>query len=222
MTHRQPTSLLLLGLGLPLAAPLDTWLRAHVAEPMEIGSVPTLPEALTYLRSHCVDLVLVDEAAAQTDLRAIHMASPATAIIALVTRMEESVLLHTLRQGAHDALCLLPAADTDHPRTIERALARVGGRADLLKETAARPDTTPAAPRLIHDLNNLLTSINGFADLLLGRLAPDDPARMSAEQIRLAGKRAMALLKTHTTAPATDISSSRPTSTAQSIPAQAA
>jgi hypothetical protein len=92
-------------------------------------------------------------------------------------------------------LSLRPSAETDHARTIERALARVNGRPGILKESDTRADETPAPPRLIHDLNNLLTSINGFADLLLNQLTPDHPARMGVEHIRLAGKRAATLLK---------------------------
>jgi PAS domain S-box-containing protein len=41
-----------------------------------------------------------------------------------------------------------------------------------------------------HDLNNLLTIINGYSDLLLSESWPDDEARESLEQIRLAGERA--------------------------------
>jgi hypothetical protein len=198
MTDHAPTSILLLGSGVPLAETLDAWLHAQFAEPLEIASVHTVPETLAYLQSHRVDLVLVDEAAARNELRAIHTASPATAVIGLVMQMDESSLLHTLRQGAHEVLSLRPSAETDHARTIERALARVNGRPGILKESDTRADETPAPPRLIHDLNNLLTSINGFADLLLAQLPPDNPARMGVEHICLAGKRATALLKAHT------------------------
>ena len=195
MSAHAPTSILLLGSGVPLAETLDAWLHAQFAEPLEIASVHTVPEVLAYLQSHRVDLVLVDEAAARNELRTIHTASPATAVIGLVMQMNESGLLHTLRQGAHEVLSLRPSAETDHARTIERALARVNGRPGILKESDTRADETPAPPRLIHDLNNLLTSINGFADLLLNQLTPDHPARMGVEHIRLAGKRAATLLK---------------------------
>lgn len=200
MIHHTPTSIVLLGSEVPLAGTFGAWLRTHFAEPLNVTSVHTVPAALTYLQSHRVDLVLADESAARHELRTIHTASPSTAIIGWVMRMEESALLHMLRQGAHEVVCLLPSADTDYIRVIQRALARVNGRTDILKESDTRAHELPASPRLIHDLNNLLTSINGFADLLLSRLAPDDPARMNAEQIRLAGKRATTLLKTQSPA----------------------
>lgn len=206
MTVHEPTCILLLGSEISLAETLDAWFHAHFSEPLHIASVHALPDALAYLQTHHVDLVLTDEAASRTELRTIHRVSPATAIIALVMRMEESVFLHALRQGAHEVLCLLPSAEGDHLRAIERALARVNGRTGILNPATCRP---AAAPRLIHDLNNLLTSINGFADLLLSQLAPDHPARVGAEQIRLAGRRATTLLKTHAPASAPPATSAR-------------
>ena len=195
MILHTPTSVVFIGSGTPLAGPLDAWIHTHFAEPLNVASVTTVPDALAYLQAHRVDLILADEATARTDLRTIHTASPTTAIIGLVMKMDESVQRHMLRQGVHEVLCLLPATDVDQARTIERALARVNGRAGLLKSGEPCPDLAAAPPRLIHDLNNLLTSINGFADLLLTQLPPDNPARMGAEQIRLAGKRAATLLK---------------------------
>lgn len=218
MIDHKPTSIVFIGPEVPLAGTFGAWLHLHFAEPLTIHSVHTVADALAYLRSHRVDLVLVDEAAARTELRTIHTVSPATAVIGLVMQREESVLQQALRQGAHEVLCLLLSADADHLRTIERALARVNGRAGILNDAASRPCSVPAAPQLIHDLNNQLTSINGFADLLLSRLAPDDPARMSAEQISLAGKRATTLLKAHAPAspvPAAPSAPATPPSTAR-------
>lgn len=220
MTQHEPTSILLFGSNDSLAGTLEGWLPAHFAEPRHVATVHTLSDVLVYLRSHPVDLILVDEAGARTDLRAIHSVSPTTAIIALVMRAEESALLQTLRQGAHEALSLLPFTDGGHGQVIERALARVNGRSGILKDTTPRSPAAAAMPRLIHDLNNLLTSINGFADLLLHQLAPEHPARMGAEQIRLAGKRATSLLKTHSAT--TSVSPAPPTADTQPTPARAA
>jgi two-component system cell cycle sensor histidine kinase/response regulator CckA len=44
-----------------------------------------------------------------------------------------------------------------------------------------------------HDFNNLLTIINGYTQLILNTLRPDDPNRHSAEQVMKAGERAAAL-----------------------------
>jgi len=219
MIRHTSTSVVLIGLTPHLAGTLDAWVRTHIAEPLDVTSVHTVPDALAYLRSHRIDLVLADETAARHELRTIHTVSPETAIIGVVMKPEDSARLQMLRQGAHEVLCLLPSSDADHIRVIQRALARVNGRTDILRGGDASPGITPAPPRLIHDLNNLLTSVNGFADLLLAQLAPAHPARMSAEQIRLAGTRAAALLKAHTP-PLTSAAS--PASAAPPITARAA
>lgn len=209
MTTREPVSILLLGSHLPLAGLLDTWLHALFTAPLEIASVRTLPEARAYLQTHHVDLAFADESTARNDLRDLCAAAPATAVIGLIMRRDDALLLQMLRQGAHEVLCLYPSAGADHLRTLKQALARVNGRAGLLKDLEA-PPASSASPQLIHDLNNLLTSINGFADLLLAQLPLEHPARMGAEQIRLAGKRATTLLKAHSPTAAAAPSPSAP------------
>src|SRR5262249_35245691 len=46
-----------------------------------------------------------------------------------------------------------------------------------------------------HDFNNLLTIINGYGDIVLGKLGPDDPARELMLEITKAGGRAAALTR---------------------------
>jgi CheY-like chemotaxis protein len=41
-----------------------------------------------------------------------------------------------------------------------------------------------------HDFNNLLTAINGYSEVVLGKLAEDDPLRSSVQEIHHAGERA--------------------------------
>jgi two-component system cell cycle sensor histidine kinase/response regulator CckA len=48
---------------------------------------------------------------------------------------------------------------------------------------------------LAHDLNNLLTAILGYSDLLLEETARDDPRRDSIEEIRKSGERAAAMTR---------------------------
>lgn len=46
-----------------------------------------------------------------------------------------------------------------------------------------------------HDFNNMLTAINGYSDLLLRKLPPDDPLRTHVEEIRRAGERSAELTR---------------------------
>jgi len=46
-----------------------------------------------------------------------------------------------------------------------------------------------------HDFNNLLTVINGYSDLLIGQLKPDDPMRTLLAEIHKAGERAGTLTR---------------------------
>lgn len=48
---------------------------------------------------------------------------------------------------------------------------------------------------IAHDLNNLLTAINGYSELALGRLGADDALRPTIEEIRGAGERAAVLTR---------------------------
>jgi PAS domain S-box-containing protein len=46
-----------------------------------------------------------------------------------------------------------------------------------------------------HDFNNLLTAINGYSELILGRMGRGEPMRADIEEIRKAGERAAALTR---------------------------
>ena len=46
---------------------------------------------------------------------------------------------------------------------------------------------------IAHDFNNMLTAINGYSDLILARLAADDPIRRNVEEIKKAGVRSAEL-----------------------------
>jgi two-component system cell cycle sensor histidine kinase/response regulator CckA len=48
---------------------------------------------------------------------------------------------------------------------------------------------------IAHDFNNLLTAINGYSELMMMMLRPDEPMHAHAEEIRRAGERAAALTR---------------------------
>lgn len=47
---------------------------------------------------------------------------------------------------------------------------------------------------IAHDFNNILTAINGYSELILRKLGPDDPLRSLVEEIRKAGGRSSLLI----------------------------
>ena len=65
----------------------------------------------------------------------------------------------------------------------------------LLARTAARPAAVGGVPVTLaaHGLNNALTVINGFSELLLGAMSECDPHRRYVEEIQRAGLRAAEL-----------------------------
>ncbi len=64
---------------------------------------------------------------------------------------------------------------------------------EQLRQSQRLESTGRLAGGVAHEFNNLLTVINGYSDLLLGRLNESDPLRAHVEQIRTAGQRAATL-----------------------------
>jgi len=214
-------SILFLGPHSPLAAQIDSWLAAHVSGPRAIRMTATLSEALEQLQAQPADLVLLDltrpDPSGQDPLATLRTASPASALLALLLRTDGDAALDALRRGAHEVLAVISSTHADACRAIAPALARTGKQPPAFMRPSTAPPASPKPDRLIHDLNNLLTSINGFADLLLTRLAPQDPARRSAEHILTAGTRATSLLKAHAPVPDTTPTTAPITSSTSSV-----
>jgi signal transduction histidine kinase len=70
---------------------------------------------------------------------------------------------------------------------------------ERLRDRAAQEEKMEALGRfaggLAHDLNNLLTVINGYTEILLGRAGPEDPSRRLLDEIRKAGDRSADLTR---------------------------
>lgn len=184
-----------------LAIRLQELLIAQFHTRLDLGIARSLREGMTHLSTHRVDLVLMDltlpDYKGLDAIRALRMTTPATALVALSTAANEPLLLDAIGAGAHEALSVAAPSPQELRSVIERALVRAAqpGTGTASATVVPPPSSSPAPPRIVHELNNVMTSINGFADILLTRLPPDDPARTSAEQIRKAGTRATALVK---------------------------
>ncbi len=84
-------------------------------------------------------------------------------------------------------------------RQSEEALRVTVQERQKLEEQIVRMRKMDALGRmaggLAHDFNNLLTVIEGYSEVLLEELAPDDRRRKDVEQIRSAGERGAALTR---------------------------
>jgi two-component system cell cycle sensor histidine kinase/response regulator CckA len=60
---------------------------------------------------------------------------------------------------------------------------------DQLRQAQKLESIGRLAGGIAHDFNNMLTVINGYSDLVIRSLSPDNPIRPKIEEIRMAGKR---------------------------------
>jgi two-component system cell cycle sensor histidine kinase/response regulator CckA len=58
------------------------------------------------------------------------------------------------------------------------------------------PDRLTDAEHVVHELNNALTAINGYAEVALRRVQDEDPLRHLIAEIHAAGLRAAELART--------------------------
>jgi DNA-binding NarL/FixJ family response regulator len=168
---------------------------------LDLAIACSLRDGMTYLCSHRVPLIFLGLAVSDYKgldaVRALRLTAPDSGLIAYDSVVHETLRLDAIRAGAHEVLSITDIS-TDTLRLVaECAMIRFKQpMVDAGSPTAVQPITVPPGiPELAHDLNNAMTSINGFADILLARLPADEPARACAEQIRKAGTRAAALVK---------------------------
>ncbi len=184
-----------------LALKLQEILFGHFRASFDLATTRSLREGMAYLSTSRVAMILVDMVLPDFKgfdaLRTLRLTAPSSALIAFNANNDEALLLEALSAGAHETVSIKSSSPSDWHSVLRRAMVRAGHQ-----ESASRlTSSTPSLTRLSHDLNNAITSINGFADLLLSRLPTNEPARASADQIRKAGTRAAALVKALATEP---------------------
>ncbi|HVB37068.1 MAG TPA: PAS domain S-box protein, partial [Vicinamibacterales bacterium] len=135
--------------------------------------------ALTPLEYHASD----EEALAQ--LRTTGMAAPREKEYLRKDGTRVPVLVGvTAIQGARDTSVAF-VLDLTERRLLE----------DQLRQSQRLEVIGRLAGGVAHDFNNLLTPILGYAEMLLDRFPPGDPAREEVEEIRGAGRRAELLTR---------------------------
>lgn len=197
----QPTPILLIEPERGPAIKLQDLLLNLFHESLDLGVAHSLREGMTYLSSHRVPLILISLAVSDYKwldaVRALRLTAPDSGLIAYGSILDETVRLNAIRAGAHEVLSIADISPAVFRLTIECAMIRAS--LPRIVARSAPPEKPTALPprmqELTHALNNAMTSINGFADMLLARLPPNDPARACAERIKLSGKRAADLVQ---------------------------
>lgn len=164
--------------------------------------VCSLSEGLTYLQAHHVPVILMDlslpDSAGRKAVDLVRETAPASALIGFHQTTDTTMLSDAIRSGAHEVLPVIPPSAETLRLSITSALIRAT-RLQTATEPApsadARPIVSLPLAKVAHDLNNCLTSINGFADILLARLSVEDPSLYCTQQIKLACTRAESLIK---------------------------
>ena len=197
----QPTAVLLIESDRSLALKLQDLLLGHFHATLNLGVACSISDGMTYLCSHRVSLILIGLAVSDYKgldaVRVLRLTTPDSGLIAHGSVVHETLRLDAVRYGAHEVLSVADTSADTFRLAVECAMIRA-------KQPQMSAGPIPSgqsvavgstAPALAHDLNNAMTSINGFADILLARLPADEPARAWAEQVKIAGTRAAELVK---------------------------
>ncbi|MBS1795085.1 MAG: PAS domain S-box protein [Acidobacteria bacterium] len=105
------------------------------------------------------------------------------------TIIDVEITSHELLFGGKCSRLIL-INDVTEQRWAEEALRQ---SEEQLRQSQKLESVGRLAGGIAHDFNNMLTAINGYSDLILKSLAPDDPLRRNVEEIKKAGTRSAEL-----------------------------
>lgn len=198
------TSVLLIEPERGLVLKLQDLLMGHFQTALDLAIAGSLREGMTHLCTHPIALTLMSlslpDYKGLDAVRAVRLAVPDTALMVYGPTPSVPLLLDAVRAGAHGVLSLTDTSAGTFHLAVDCALIRATQPPMEIGPSSSNRTHTGSTtmPKLVHDLNNAIMSINGFAELLLNRWPAEEPSRLCPEQIQRAGARAAALLKSLT------------------------
>lgn len=169
-------------------------LFSHFSEFLDLVVVHSLQEGITHLCAHLMRLILMgpvfSDHRVSDAVHTLRLSSPNSAFLVYGMTPDDLFRLDAIRTRAHKVVFISSMTPETFQLAIECALARTW--------QPPMDAVLSVTPKLIHDLNNAVTAINGFGDILLTHSHTDVRNRVCVEQISKAGARAAALLQTVT------------------------
>ncbi|HVR83868.1 MAG TPA: response regulator, partial [Planctomycetota bacterium] len=170
---------------------------------LEIVIVDTASEVERLLDREKFDAVICDYNLPQADglevLGLIRKRDQDLPFLLVSGSLGEEKAIEALKLGATDYILKdrLPRIHMALVRAVTDARARIRARA--LEGQFIQAQKMEAVGRLAggiaHDFNNMLTVINGYSELLLSQMGPEDARRKDVEEIHHAGQRAAGLTR---------------------------
>jgi signal transduction histidine kinase len=182
------------------------WLGEGSAARWPWAQVERLDEALRLMAGERFDVVLLDlslpDSQGLDTVRRLLPACAGVAVVVLTGLQDEETGLAAVREGAQDYLVKGEGNGQLLARTLRYAVERKRAE-DVLRKTEEQlrqAQKMEAVGRLAggvaHDINNMMTVVTGFTDLLLGAPPPDElQQRGMLEEIQKAGERAVTVAR---------------------------
>jgi signal transduction histidine kinase len=181
-------------------------LESVTAFPCQLTHVGDLGAALVRCGQDKFDVILLDlslpDSQGLDTLRRTHAANGKVPIVVLTGLDDEQAGLAAVQEGAQDYLVKGDLGGRALVRALVYAMERMRAQEELrkteekLRQAQKMEVVGQLAGGVVHDINNMMSVVNGFSELLLAELGAEELDRRAAvEQIKQAGERVVALTR---------------------------